>query len=242
MANMLSPSTSPEPADAFIVGYPKSGNTWMQHLLAALVFGLDGRLTPDSLVQDLVPDLHSVSSYKRYLTPTFFKTHDLPQPRFRRVIYLVRDGRDALVSYFHHLAALKSPLADWEKLATGEGIFPCPWHKHVDSWLANPYGSDLIVVKYEALKKNPVRELRRICDFAGLERDRRTQRFAAQTSTFKVMKEKESKFGWASPAWPKDKAFLRRGQIGSYRDEIPLSALETFMKRSAATLARLGYV
>jgi hypothetical protein len=213
----------------------------VQHLLVGLIFGVDGRLTPDSLVQDLVPDVHYKEFYRRYRTPTLFKTHELPQPRYRRVIWLVRDGRDVMVSYFHHLSALKSPLADWEKLAIGDGIFPCPWHEHVDAWLANSHESDLMIVKYEMLKTDPVRELRRISKFVGLERDASALKFAARTSAFQVMKEKELKFGWANSAWPKDKAFVRKGQIGSYKEEMPSRALEMFMERSAKALARLGY-
>jgi hypothetical protein len=75
-------------------------------MLAGLIFGIDVRFAPDSLVQDLIPDVYYKRFYRRHLTPTFFKTHDLPRPQSRRVIYLVRDGRDAMVSYFHHLTAI----------------------------------------------------------------------------------------------------------------------------------------
>jgi hypothetical protein len=74
-------------------------------------------------VQDLVPDVYYTKFYKRYFTPTFFKTHDLPKPQHRRVIYLVRDGRDAMVSYFHHIAALGDPPDCLKLVATGEGLF-----------------------------------------------------------------------------------------------------------------------
>jgi len=47
-----------DPEDIFIVGYPKSGNTWMQNLVAGVIYGIDARLAPDSLIQDLVPDVH----------------------------------------------------------------------------------------------------------------------------------------------------------------------------------------
>src|SRR5690242_14739611 len=48
-----------ETQDIFIVGYLKSGNTWMQYLLAGLMFGIDMRIGPHSLVQHLITDVHS---------------------------------------------------------------------------------------------------------------------------------------------------------------------------------------
>jgi Sulfotransferase domain len=230
------------PDDIFVAGYPKSGNTWMQHLIAALIFGMDPRLALDSLVQNLVPDVYFTKFYKRYLTPTFFKTHDLPKPHHRRVIYLVRDGRDAMVSYFHHLAAL-GPSPDCLKLvATGDGLFPCRWHEHVEAWLENPYGAEMITVSYEMLSRDRITELGRICAFAGLERGQGTLSFVAQNCTFETMREKERKFGWANPDWPKAKAFVRRGKVGSYKDEMPPEILEAFLQISTPALKRMGYL
>jgi hypothetical protein len=231
-----------DPNDIFVVGYPKSGNTWMQHLLAGLVFGIEPRLGPDSLVQDLVPDVRFSKFYKRYLTPTFFKTHDLPEAKYRRVIYLVRDGRDAMVSYFHHLAAIGHSPDCLKLVATGKGLFPCRWHEHVEAWRKNPYGAEMITVSYEMLKTNPVTVLRKICDFSGLKRERTWLEFLARNATFAVMREKEMEFGWANRAWPKDQAFVRRGKIGSFRDEMSAEILQAFLKVSAHTLKRMGYL
>lgn len=230
------------PDDIFVVGYPKSGNTWMQLLLAGLVFGIDPRLTPDSLIQDLIPDVHYTKFYRRYLTPTFFKTHYKPQPQYRRVIYLIRDGRDAMVSYFHHLAAIGTPPDCLKLVTTGEGLFPCRWHEHVDAWLDNPHEAEIVTVSYETLKRDPITELRRICDFAGLDRGPASLEFLARNSTFEIMRGKEQKFGWANAAWPRNKAFVRRGEVGSFKDEMPPEILEAFLKLSAPTLKRVGYL
>src|SRR5207253_2761977 len=93
--------------DVVVVGYPKSGNTWFQILLAGAVFGVDTTVAPPGLVSQLVPDLQSRRSYRRLTTPMFFKSHDLPRPEFRRVVQLLRDGRDVMVSYVHHLRAIR---------------------------------------------------------------------------------------------------------------------------------------
>jgi hypothetical protein len=229
------------PDDIFVVGYPKSGNTWMQHLLAGLIFGIDPRFAPDLLVQDLVPDVYYTKFYKRYLTPTFFKTHDLPKPQHRRVIYLVRDGRDAMVSYFHHLAALGDRPDPLKLVATGEGLFPCRWHEHVEAWMANPYNAEMMTVSYERLTSNRTTELQRICEFAGFTREEATLRTVAQNCTFEIMREKEKQFGWAGD-WPKDQPFMRRGKVGSFKDEMPPEILEAFLKVSAHMLERMGYL
>jgi hypothetical protein len=229
--------------DVFIAGYPKSGNTWMQNLITGLVFGMDMRFVPDSLVQHLVPDSHAVRFYRRYLTPTFFKTHDLPRSEYRRVIYLVRDGRDAMVSYLHHLRAVNGTEQDFLKLvSTGEGLMPCRWHEHVEAWMGNPYGAKMIVVSYESLKRTPVDELQRICEFIELKRDRLLLESVAQTSSFQAMRTREKQFGWDDPNWPKDSPFVRRGEIGSFKDEMPLSVQKVFLTQSEQTLKRLGYV
>jgi hypothetical protein len=55
------------------------------------------------------------------------------------------------------------------------------------------------------------------------------------------MSERERKLGWQD-AWPKDKAFVRRGVVGSFRDEMPEAILEAFMKASTPALKRLDYL
>ena len=238
----MRPSVDSEPDDVFVAGYPKSGNTWMQNLLAGLMFGIDARLAPDSLIHDLVPDVHYKEFYKRYLTPTFFKTHELPQPRHRRVVFLVRDGRDVMVSYFHYLTALGNASDFFKLVTTGEGLFPCRWHEHIEAWTTNPYGAEMLAISYETLKRDTVATLRRICDFAGVKRERTTLELAVRNASFENLREKEKKFRTADSVWPKDKFFIRRGEVGSYKDEMPGEVMQAFMEQSEPTLKRLGYL
>ena len=85
----LMPITQFSDMDIFIAGYPKSGNTWLQNLITGIYFGVDPDLAPDTLIQELVPDIHFKKYYRRLKTPMFFKTHYLPRPEYKRVIYLV---------------------------------------------------------------------------------------------------------------------------------------------------------
>jgi hypothetical protein len=231
-----------EPNDVFICGYPKSGNTWFQHMVAAVVYGTDPELVPDTLLNDLVPDVHFKTYYRRFTDPCFFKSHHLPRPVYRRIVYLVRDGRDAMVSYFHHLSATEGAVDFLATVRDARGLFPGKWHDHVERYMANPYGAEMIVIRYEDLKKDALSQLRLFCEFARIERDEATLARAIEKTSFEAMRRKEARHGWETPGWPKDKPFIRRGKVGSYRDEMPADVLEAFLRDAERTLASQGYL
>jgi sulfotransferase family protein len=237
------PITSFFEEDVFVVGYPKSGNTWFQDIVAGLAFGALPQFAPQSLVQDLVPDVHAVPYYKRHASQMFFKSHALPTPDHKRVVYLLRDGRDAMVSYYHHIVNLDNKREDFlETVLTGRYFFPCRWHEHIEAWLANPFQSKMIVIRYEELKNNPVRELQRFCDFAGLNRSPEFLKMIADETVFEKMLDKEIKWRRGDPRWPNGKTFRRRGTAGSYKDEMPPEVLNAFLEESGDTLRRCGYL
>ncbi len=146
-----------------------------------------------------------------------------------------------MVSYYHHLAATGGQIDFAEMIKTGRGLFPGKWHEHVDSYLSNPFKSDLIIIRYEDLKRDTFAELRRFCSFAGIERDDALLHWAVQRASFESMRRKELRGGWETPGWPKDKPFVRRGKVGSFRDEMPADVLETFMRDAGPTLIAQGY-
>jgi hypothetical protein len=56
------------------------------------------------------------------------------------------------------------------------------------------------------------------------------------------MKVREKTLGWDPPHWPADLAFVRRGAVGSFRDEMPAAALARFLEQAGPTLKRQGYL
>jgi hypothetical protein len=229
--------------DVFLVSFPKSGNTWLRTLVAGVVYGIDPERAPYPLIADVIPG-HGNVFYRRYGTPTFFKSHHLPRPEYKRVVYVLRDGRDVMVSYYHHLRAVRGRPIDFMKVAQGhEHLFPdCRWHEHVEAWLANPFGARMMVVRYEDLHRDPVKELRRFCEFVDVRRDEADLQLVAEKASFEKMRAKEARHGIGIAHWPRDQFSIRRGDVGSYRDEMPGNVLEAFVKDAGVTLRRLGYV
>jgi hypothetical protein len=229
------------PEDIFLAGYPKSGNTWMQNLVVALLYGIDLEKVPYTFIHELVPGPRR-RYYRRYSTPALFKTHDLPKPQHRRVIYIVRDGRDVMVSYQHFYNTIHRTSKTALELLQDKRLYPSQWHRHVRRWLNNPHGADLLIVKYEDLKRDTVGELRRLCAFMGLERDEAALQHAAAQGAFDAMRQREQVFGMENPRWPKDASFVRSGQIGGHTKDLPPDALEYFMRKAAPVMAQLGYI
>lgn len=244
----LPASTTPiyrhDSSDIFIVGYPKSGNTWTRFLVAGAIFGIDIELAPSSVVYSLVPDVHHSHFYQRFCTPTFFKSHRLPQADYRRVIYLMRDGRDVMVSYFHHLSAMGRGGLDIVDFIRDFKPRWGRWHEHVEAWTRNPYGAQMLIVTYEELVRSTLSQLKRICDFAGVERtDDRLQRVVESTSFEALRHHEEVDPNFReSRSWPAEARFFRRGQVGSFRDELTQEAQGEFLKQARSMLERFGYL
>jgi hypothetical protein len=228
-----------QPQDVFIAAYPKSGNTWMQVIVAALSYGVSPLQCPDSVVQELVPDIHQKRVYKRFLPQMTFKTHHLPRPEYKKVISLVRDGRDVLVSYFHYLRAL-GRAADYERLATRGDVFG-PWHEHVLRWKANPFEADVLVVRYEDLLSSPEVEIQRVSAFIGSHATAERIRDIAKETEFSIMQDREKKFGIDNPEWPKDKPFFREGRAKQFEKACDPAMLTRFTALSGAALQAYGY-
>src|SRR6516162_9005881 len=89
------------PDDVYLVSYPKSGNTWIRFLIANVVYP---EQNPDfSNINDLLPDLEdmAIRDLKHVPRPRLLKSHQYFDPRYPKVIYIVRDPRDVAVSTYY---------------------------------------------------------------------------------------------------------------------------------------------
>jgi len=130
--------------DIFVVSYFKSGNTWTRFLLANLL-NPERPVTFES-IERTIPDIYQFQyhDYAKLPSPRLIKSHECFDPRYRRIIYIVRDPRDVAISLYHFLRKLRTiddtfPLetyaSDWFIRGKGSGR---TWREHVGSWLLNP--------------------------------------------------------------------------------------------------------
>jgi len=131
------------PDDIFLVSFPKSGNTWMRFLLGNL-------MNPDKSVgfvdiERVVPDIagSSRADFRGLKRPRLIKSHDCFDPRYHRVIYIIRDPRDVAVSLYYYAKKVKniddsfSLEAFVKRMLVPGRSYNGTWGEHVGSWLVN---------------------------------------------------------------------------------------------------------
>ena len=234
--------------DVLIVGYPRSGTTWLAYMLAnaikpdareELSLKTFGRYVPD--VNDAYfwakpspPELAALPS------PRFLRVHAAYDPSFPRVVYVLRDPRDTLVSHYHFLR-LSRPgfgLSLAEFVARDEEHWPVDWSEHVTGWLRVPHPARL-VVRYEELHERPEPVLEHVLAFAGLSAPPDRVAAAVDESRFDHMQRAEDRGSiWERKDGERE---VRRGEIGGWRDELDEESAGVIARRYGAAMAEAGY-
>ena len=228
--------------DVFIAGFPKSGNTLMQNIMTGIVYGIIPKKLHNSVIQELIPDIIDKKFYKRFLDTCFFKTHELPKPEYKKVIYIVRDGRDAMVSYYHMNKAAGVNHTIDEMIVEGKGLINTKWHIHTESWVKNPYSANIMFLKYEDLITNPLTEYKRICEFVNIKRDDTFLQDLVDACSFDTMRKREAEQNWGKGIWKEKYFFVRKGQAGDYVNELSESNIKHFTEESYKMLKHFNYI
>ncbi len=229
------------PEDVFIVSYPRSGNTWVRFLLANLKADVD-RPIDFVEMERLVPDLHMLSQWEnlhQMPLPRLIKSHMPFDNRYKRVIYLVRDGRDVMVSYYHYHCPRSYQISFFEFLL--KDVWPGHWHEHVQSWLDRAGKLSFLLVRYEDLLAGPVEQLARMAEFVGLAADKHQLQRAVEHSSFEFLKNLEAEKGYESSAEPRIK-FFRAGTSGGWKKYFEPHHKRLFKQQANDALLRLGYI
>ncbi|MCB0568813.1 MAG: glycosyltransferase [Phaeodactylibacter sp.] len=223
----------------WLASFPRSGNTFFRNVLYE-VYGIASST------------FHRESNYpleENYFTYPVVKTHLLPgelspdSPGIKKV-YLVRDGRDALVSLAHHRKDIIEPGTDFrinllEAILAMEGSFFGGWAENVRQWIEV---AD-VVIRFEDLIEDPIGEvekLRAVMDLPEPNPDK--------LPSFQKLKFGKPKYG-SGQHFLDDQTQMeelaqknfRRGKAGGWRDEMPPEYESLFWELHGGVMESLGY-
>jgi hypothetical protein len=224
----------------WIASYPRSGNTFLRLLLHRLygvtsstVYDVDG--VAERLGADLVGYERHTASYAELRESDavhLIKTHrpfDQTIASADQAICLVRDGRDAMVSWAAQRAEqlhrdVEAELSDL--VCHPERVGAGCWGSNVLTWFRAPIAARE-VVHFHELVADPKEILAQVVESLDLGFER------LPNSTDLSFEELHS----INPA------FFRRGCVGSHREEMPPELSERFLSvpDNRDALQRLGY-
>ena len=171
------------------------------------------------------------------------KTHEVYHPEYRKAVYLVRDPRDVALSEYAYQTALglvEQPLDSYLRTFLTKGVNPfSSWTEHVESWLSAPLASDqLLIVKFEDLRKDTVAGVAQIMSFFGVTPDEARIRQAIANNSVERMKAKEKE----TPQRASKKGqFIRSGSVGGWRANLNEAQIKIVRDHATDLLNRLGY-
>ena len=240
------------PDDVFLVSYPKSGNTWTRFLIANLVFP---EKHPDfSNINELIPDPEGLA--KRHLDqmprPRYLKSHQYFDPRYPKIIHIVRDPRDVVLSEYYFDIKRRAITEDFpletfvSRFVRGELNHPYgTWGENTATWFYTRGNSPrLLLVTYEALQSQGTHEMGRIAEFLGVSANPERIAFAIEQSSADRMRELEKKQGhlWSSTKETRqDKPFVRSAKSGGWKKELSESSIAEIESAWGRLMQELGY-
>ncbi|MGH9529854.1 MAG: sulfotransferase domain-containing protein [Terriglobales bacterium] len=239
------------PDDVFIVSYPKSGNTWSRFLVANLLnpeepanFANINGLIPD-------PEALSVRELARLSRPRILKSHQYFDPRYPKVIYIVRDPRDVVLSQYHFQIKRRvlnddHPLEPFVTSFIAGLTSPYgSWGENAGSWLAARYDKHgLLLVRYEDLIADAISEMKRIAVFLEITVTSQLLAQAVERSSAGQMRKLEADQAhmWSSTKdTRKDVPFVRAAGAGGWKSKLPEKSVLEIENAWSPLMKWLGY-
>jgi aryl sulfotransferase len=254
------------PGDIFICTPPKCGTTWMQTIVASLLWpdgdfpGVVMEIGPwfDGLIYDfgeLTARLEA-QTHRRYI-----KTHTpadgIPIVDTASYIVVARDGRDAFVSFANHMAHMRAALLGrLNAQAVVQGTDPvmefrgdiheffdrwiadAPPMRHVGAWWDLRGEPNVLFVHYNDLKADLGREMRRVASFLNIGIPAARWPGVVDRCTFEGMRADADKVGNFERAFEGGaESFLFKGVNGRWRDVLTEGELQRYRHRVEELLA-----
>ena len=225
----------------FVLGYPKSGTSWVCQLLA---------------------DYYRLPFPQHSILPIGFPAvvhgHELPSNKFPLGVYVMRDGRDVMVSSYFHMRSdlqaggnysrysavfrnfdLHAPAQEnLPKFIESQASVPLcrdgNWGKHVSSYFLLDHPG-LKLLRYETLRTEPVAAFAALIEAmtSGAVDENQVQESIGRFSF--------ERLAGRMPNSEDSNSYLRKGVIGDWRNHFNRASARIFDRHFGQALIRCGY-
>jgi hypothetical protein len=217
----------------WVASFPRSGNSFFRGVLKSLHGVGSYTVYPNESLSPTwsgpLPPPATALNEARLQDLIFIKTHELSGAHDRSpALYVVRDGRDAYVSYAH-FAMLRDlggyvgmSYADVLRMLIESRDHFGGWSEHVNAWTRRT--APTAVLRYEDLLADPAAATANVCSQLGLVLPPPSGRLPTS-----------EEFKSAGPL------VFRTGRMGTWKEEMPAELEDLFWSLHGGTMALLGY-
>jgi hypothetical protein len=241
------------PDDTFLVSFPRSGNTWTRFLVCNLI-------NPDDPIdfarlESRIPEIYDVPDRKlrAFPRPRVIKSHECFDPRYKKIIYIVRDPRDVFISYYEfqlkrRVISDNCDLKEFLPRFMASEVEPKTgsWRDHVVSWTATRGGDrNFLLLRYEDMLADTQQESTKIAAFLGIDTNPdRIARAVALSSADRMRKlERDQSNQWKETKNTRqDKPFVRKAGSGGWKSVLPDQCVAQIESAWGNVMHSLGYV
>lgn len=245
-------SLTVQQGDSFIVSFPRSGNTWMRFLLAYLLVDESKVTFPDGL-DDVIIDIYQRSNNDIASNPydfRIFKSHTSFRTKYskNKVVYLVRDPRDVVLSCFNYSCKRwrQSPpnFEEFFKAFLHNGLQDYgTWGENAGSWLGGcRHSPNFLPIRFEDMLANPRNEFEKVLRFLNLEPEEEAISNALRLSSFSKLKAKEKREGNPQKSADADASFFRQGKSSGWTQHLSKSHIHAIEGAWAPQMKDWGYL
>ena len=252
------------PTDVFLVGHPKSGNTWLALMLGVLLEKRrEGKITLAN-VKDFIPAFHaddaSIRDFDHLSDPRIFRNEGPVYPDlYPKTLCIIRDPRAVYVSYYRHLChdqvVLQGRASPWSMEQFVDEIlthgclrnhepYLVRWDRQVRDWLARAKSQPVLIVRYEDMKQDRRAVLEKAAEFIGLDCEAGDIDRAVERGSFDSMREEEKTHGAEPYSGTRGEGgfFVRKGSVDGWKKEMPTAIEEKILDQFSATMEAVGYL
>ena len=220
-------------SDAFLISFPKCGRTWLRVMLghaladaAGIKVGNPMRFTKAETVAPGLPRILATHDDSPQNKPSDAVLRSKRAYRGSKVVFLVRDPRDVIVSLYFHVTRRRGrhyegTLSDFVRDRNGSLASLLAFY---DAWVEQD-DTPVLLVRYEAMQDDPARELQRVLDFVGVRGvGQGAVARAVEQASFERLQRAEREGTANTKALRTAKADdpesfkVRRGKVGGYVD------------------------
>ena len=244
-------------SDVYVLSFPKCGRTWLRMMLAKTFALMDGEDVSDYFAYAPAPDRNmriifdhedsgGLSAYDALET-------DKTKYKNEKVLFLVRDARDVMVSYYFQMTRRTGNALSFKNIASFIRNEICGIDTlltYMNIWENSRHiPSDFLLVRYEDMHDHPHLQLKRVLEFIGLagvsDEVIKTAVDFAQFDNMKALEKAGSmQARQLTPGDVNDPESYkaRRGKIGGYTDYLGEEDLHYLNQKIRRNLSRyFGY-